>query len=48
MDEVMLSVRDLHVDVGGVEILHGIDLDIHYGETAALFGPNGSARARCS
>jgi len=45
MDEVMLSVRDLHVDVGGVEILHGIDLDIHYGETAALFGPNGSGKS---
>jgi Fe-S cluster assembly ATP-binding protein len=45
MDEVMLSVRDLHVEVGGVEILHGIDLDIHSGETAALFGPNGSGKS---
>ncbi len=45
MDEVILSVRDLHVEVGGVEILHGIDLDIRYGETAALFGPNGSGKS---
>jgi len=45
MDEVMLSVRDLHVEVGGVEILHGIDLDIRYGETTALFGPNGSGKS---
>jgi Fe-S cluster assembly ATP-binding protein len=45
MDEVMLSVRDLHVAVGGVEILHGIDLDIRYGETTALFGPNGSGKS---
>jgi Fe-S cluster assembly ATP-binding protein len=45
MEDVMLSVRDLHVDVGGVEILHGIDLDIRYGETAALFGPNGSGKS---
>jgi len=42
---VLLSVENLHVDVGGVEILHGIDLDIHYGETAALFGPNGSGKS---
>ncbi len=45
MDEVMLSVRDLHVEVGDVEILHGVDLDIRYGETAALFGPNGSGKS---
>ena len=45
MDDVMLSVRDLYVEVGGVEILHGIDLDIRYGETAALFGPNGSGKS---
>ncbi len=45
MDDVMLSVRDLHVEVGGAEILHGIDLDIRYGETVALFGPNGSGKS---
>jgi len=45
MEETMLSVRDLHVEVGEVEILHGIDLDVHYGETAALFGPNGSGKS---
>ncbi len=44
MDDVMLSVQDLHVEVGGVEILHGIDLDIRCGETATLFGPNGSGK----
>jgi Fe-S cluster assembly ATP-binding protein len=44
-DDVMLRVRDLVVEVGGVEILHGIDLDIGYGETAALFGPNGSGKS---
>lgn len=45
MDELMLSVRDLHVEVGGVEILHGIGLDIRYGESVALFGPNGSGKS---
>jgi Fe-S cluster assembly ATP-binding protein len=45
MDDVMLSVSNLHVEVGGVEILHGIDLELRYGETAALFGPNGSGKS---
>ncbi|MCK9356111.1 MAG: ABC transporter ATP-binding protein [Dehalococcoidia bacterium] len=45
MDDVMLSVQDLHVAVGGVEILHGVDLSIHYGETTVLFGPNGSGKS---
>ncbi|MCK5212325.1 MAG: ABC transporter ATP-binding protein [Dehalococcoidia bacterium] len=45
MDDVMLSVSNLHVEVSGVEILHGIDLTIRYGETAALFGPNGSGKS---
>jgi Fe-S cluster assembly ATP-binding protein len=45
MDDVMLAVRNLHVEVGGVEILHGIDLDVKYGETSVLFGPNGSGKS---
>jgi len=45
MDDVMLSVQDLHVEVGGVEILHGVDLSIRYGETTVLFGPNGSGKS---
>jgi len=45
MDGAMLSVKDLHVEVGGVEILHGVDLSIHYGETTVLFGPNGSGKS---
>jgi len=45
MVDTMLSVRDLHVEIGGTEILHGINLDIQSGETAALFGPNGSGKS---
>jgi Fe-S cluster assembly ATP-binding protein len=45
MDDVMLAVRNLHVEVGGVEILHGIDLEVKYGETSVLFGPNGSGKS---
>jgi Fe-S cluster assembly ATP-binding protein len=45
MDDVILEVRDLVVEVGDAEILHGINLELHYGETTALFGPNGSGKS---
>ncbi|HAV42854.1 TPA: ABC transporter ATP-binding protein [bacterium] len=40
----MLTVRDLHVEVAGREILKGIDIEIREGETCILFGPNGGGK----
>ncbi len=41
----MLSARDLRVTLGGVAVLHGIDLDIGRGETVGLVGESGSGKS---
>ena len=44
MNDIVLSIKQLTVEVGGKEILHNIDLEIRSGETHVLFGPNGSGK----
>ncbi|MCR4399892.1 MAG: ABC transporter ATP-binding protein [Syntrophomonadaceae bacterium] len=41
----MLKVENLHVEVGGRQVLAGVDLHIRPGETHVLFGPNGSGKS---
>ena len=40
-----ISIRNLHVNVSGKEILKGVNLDVHQGEVHALMGPNGTGKS---
>ena len=41
----MLKIENLHVSIGGNQILKGINLEVKAGETQAVIGPNGSGKS---
>jgi len=41
----MLKIDALHSGYNDMEILHGIELDVKFGEIVALIGPNGSGKS---
>jgi ribose transport system ATP-binding protein len=44
----ILSLRGLRKSFGPIEVLHGMDLDIHAGEVVALLGENGAGKSTVS
>jgi len=43
-----LSLRGIRKSYGPLEVLHGIDLDVHAGEVVALLGENGAGKSTVS
>ncbi len=44
-EDILLSVRDLTVSYGPVQVLFGVNLDVRRGEIVALLGTNGSGKS---
>ena len=44
-DDVIVRIRDLHKSYGDLEVLRGIDIDVHRGEVVVVLGPSGSGKS---
>ena len=42
---MLLSIKNLHANINGKEILKGIDLEVNKGEVHAIMGPNGTGKS---
>jgi polar amino acid transport system ATP-binding protein len=44
MNEPLLSARDVRKSFGRHEILHGVSMDVHQGDSVVVIGPSGSGK----
>ena len=44
-DDVIVRIKDLHKSYGDLEVLRGIDIDVHRGEGVVVLGPSGSGKS---
>ena len=42
---MLLQIKDLHVEINGKEIIHGLNLEVNEGEVHAIMGPNGTGKS---
>jgi len=45
MSDILLSVKDLQVNYGGIEAVNGISFDVHEGMIVTLIGANGAGKS---
>ena len=41
----VISIRGLHKSFGDLEVLRGVDIDVHAGEVVCVIGPSGSGKS---
>ena len=44
-DDVIVRIKNLHKSYGDLEVLRGIDIDVHRGEVVVVLGPSGSGKS---
>lgn len=44
-DNVLIKIDNLHKSFGGLEVIKGVDLEIHEGEVVVIIGPSGGGKS---
>ena len=47
MSNVLVSVKNLSINFGGLKAVDNVSFDIHHGEILGLLGPNGAGKTTC-